>query len=71
MTKDDEIAVYRLTEARVLTPRDGRDLVILAIKSGTETTHYGMSLADLCALAERLSLDALMLGQIGDPMGSA
>ena len=58
---DDEITIYELSEVRVLNPRTEPGLVVLAIRSGKETTHYAMTLEDLAGLADRLRQDAIIL----------
>ena len=57
----DKLIVYRLAEARILTASSMPGECILAIRSGSETTHYSLAIEDLARLAERLRQDAMLL----------
>ena len=58
---DKILTVYNFAEARVFTSPTMPGECILAIRSGTETTHYAMNIEDLAGLAERLRQDAKLL----------
>ncbi|NGM46407.1 hypothetical protein G5B31_12765 [Rhodobacter sp. SGA-6-6] len=58
---DKTLTIYSFAEARVFTAPSMPGECILAIRSGTETTHYAMSIEDLAGLAERLRQDAMLL----------
>lgn len=62
---EETLAVYTLSEARVLATERLPGECILAIRSGRDVTHYALPVADLAALAERLRQDALLLAQGG------
>jgi hypothetical protein len=55
------LTVYTLAEARVFTASSMPGECILAIRSGSETTHYALPIEDLARLAERLRQDAMLL----------
>ena len=58
----DNTTIFPLTAARVLTVQGDPDTVILALRSGDETMHFAVAVEDLAVLAERLRLDAVLLG---------
>lgn len=56
-----DIILYRLAEARVFVIPNEPGNLVLGLKSGTDVTHYGMTVDELDGLAKRLTADVKLL----------